>query len=62
MPLEKYPDVLSIEDICTIMRIGRNNAYKLLQKNEIPNRKIKRKYIIPKMGLINYLNRISSES
>lgn len=58
--LEKYPDILEVEDICNILRIGKNTAYKLLQANDIPNKRIKRKYIIPKLGLVNYLNQIST--
>lgn len=58
--LEKYPDILEVEDICKILRIGKNTAYKLLQANDIPNKRIKRKYIIPKLGLVNYLNQIAT--
>ena len=60
--LAKYDDVLSIDDVCEILHIGKNTAYKLLGSNEIPNRKIRRKYIIPKIGMINYLNKISLNS
>ena len=60
--LAKYDDVLSIDDVCEILHIGKNTAYKLLGANEIPNRKIRRKYIIPKIGMINYLNKISLNS
>ena len=53
--LEKYKDVLEVEDLCEILGIGRNTAYKILKNNIIPNRRIGRKYIIPKCGVINYL-------
>ena len=53
--LNKYNDVLSVDDLCKILGIGRNTAYKILQDNTIPSRRIGRKYIIPKHGVIQYL-------
>ncbi len=58
--LEKYKDVLTINDICEILKIGRNTAYKLLQNNDIPNRKIASKYIIPKTAIIDFLTNIAA--
>lgn len=57
--LENYGDVLTIIDVCDILNIGRNSAYKMLQDGEIPNKQVRRKYIIPKQGVINYLTSIS---
>ena len=57
--LEKYPDTLEIKDVCEVLRIGKNTAYKLLQSGEIPSKRIKRKYIIPKYGLQKFLEKIS---
>ena len=53
--LKNYNDVLEVQDLCEILGIGKNTAYKLLQNNIIPNRRIGRKYIIPKCGVIKYL-------
>ena len=44
--LEKYPDILSLH---------KNTIYKLLQKKEIPSRKIGKKYTISKEDLIKYI-------
>lgn len=57
--LENYGDVLTIIDVCDILNIGRNSAYKMLKDGEIPNKQVRRKYIIPKQGVINYLTSIS---
>lgn len=57
--LEGYKDVLSIDDVCEIFGLGRNKVYEMLRDNEIPNRKIHHKYIVPKQGIINYLYSIS---
>ena len=57
--LEEYKDVLTIDDVCHILRIGRNKAYQMLKTGEIPNKKKRHKYIIPKQGVIRYLKLIS---
>ena len=54
--LENYPnDVLSVSELCAILRVGRNSAYNLLQTGAIHSRKLKRKYIIPKISVIQYM-------
>ena len=50
--LEEYKDVINIKDLCEILNIGKNTAYKLLKNNDIPNRRLGKKYIIPKFGVI----------
>lgn len=57
--LEEYKDVLKIEDLMNILRVGKNKAYDMLRCGTIPNRKIGREYVIPKIGVINYLTDIS---
>ena len=59
--LEKYDDVLSVSDVCSILHIGKNLAYTILRNNEIPNKQIRRKYIIPKQGVIDYLQHIGQK-
>lgn len=53
--LNKYPDVLTVEDLTEILHIGKNKAYELLEKRVIGYKRIGRKYIIPKVCLIDYL-------
>ena len=53
--LDIYPDVLTIKDICEILRIGRKTAYDLLKSGKLAYRKIGRCYKIPKDGLLRYL-------
>ena len=50
-----YPDVLTPGDLQKILRIGRNSTYKLLNENRNETIKIGKKYIIPKINVINYL-------
>lgn len=58
--LENYHDVINVKDLCVILNIGKNTAYKLLGEQEIPNKILGGKYIIPKQGVINYISRITN--
>lgn len=51
-----YPDVLNVAQVCEMLHIGKNSAYKLLSSGEIKSRRIGRKYVIPKLCVIDYLN------
>lgn len=52
---ENFKDVLTAEDVCKALQMGRNTVYKLLQSKEIKSIKIGRKYFIPKEFLIDYI-------
>ena len=51
-----YPDVLNVNQLCEMLHIGKNSAYKRLSSGEIKSRRIGRKYVIPKLCVIDYLN------
>ena len=55
---EKYPDVVSVKQLCDMLNICKPSAYKLLRENVIGYRKIGDKYIIPKRSIINFLTKI----
>jgi len=51
---ENYKDIVGVDEMCKMLNIGINLAYKLLRENEIQHRKIGRAYRIPKQSIINY--------
>ena len=53
--LEKYPDVLTPDDVIEILNIGRNTVYEMLNNGTIKSIRIGRKHRIPKKILIEYL-------
>lgn len=55
--LESYGDVLETKDICRILKIGKRNAYQILQSGELPSRRIGRIYKVSKVDLLDYLCR-----
>ncbi len=52
---EKYPDILTIDDITKILNIGRNKAYQLIKEGKIRTIRIGRKHRIAKKMLIEYI-------
>ena len=52
-----YPDILSVKQLCEILCIGKNTAYRLLQSGEIGSIKIGNVYKIPKNSLKDYFNK-----
>lgn len=54
--LNSYPEVLSVKQVCEILNIGKNTAYRLLQSGEIKSKKIGKVYKIPKKYVKDFLN------
>ncbi len=53
--LDNYSDIITIDELTKICRIGRNTAYKLVRNNVIKHIRIGRKILIPKKYLIDFL-------
>ena len=53
----EYGDIVSIDDVMKMLRIGRSNVYKLLREKEIKCVRIGVKYIIPKKSIIEFIER-----
>ena len=52
---QAYPDVLTVEEVQTALRIGKNQAYALIHNNTIKHVKIGRNIKVPKVYLIDFL-------
>ena len=55
--LAGYPDVLTVKDVEEILHLGRNSVYKLLENGEIKTIRAGKKYIIPKICLVQFILR-----
>lgn len=53
--IEEYDDVLTVEEVREILKIGRNSVYKMLKNNTIKNIRIGSNIRIPKQFLIDFL-------
>ena len=50
-----YPDVVSVNELQKMLRIGRNKAYQLLKTKKIKTIPNGKRYIIPKQSVIDFL-------
>lgn len=55
--LEQYNDILTIEELCEILKIGRNRAYELLESGEIKAFRLGRPWKIPRLSIEHYLRK-----
>lgn len=56
----EYPDIVTTNELTAMLHIGKNKAYELLNSSEIKSIKIGntgRNHYIPKVNIIDYLNR-----
>lgn len=53
---EEYKDVLTVKEVCAALSIGRNKIYELLKNGTLKSIRIGKKYIIPKIYLVDYIN------
>lgn len=58
---QHYPDVVTVEQLCKMLCIGRNSAYKLLQTGEVKSVRIGKKYVIPTRWVVDYLEQHQSK-
>ena len=52
---DSYPDVVSVEEIQQMLRIGKNAVYKLLKNGAIKSIKVGKRYVVPKKHIIDFL-------
>ena len=50
-----YPDVVSIDEIQQMLRIGKNAVYELLKTQKLKSIKVGKKYIVNKKYVIEFL-------
>jgi excisionase family DNA binding protein len=56
---EEYNDLLTVEDLCEMLSIGKNSAYKLLASGDLKCFRYNRVWKIPKQGVIEYIKQQS---
>ena len=54
--LQSYNDVLTVDELCEIMHIGKTNAYKLIKEGKVPSIKVGRQIRISKELLKKYIS------
>lgn len=54
--LSEYPDILTTEDICSLLKVSKYTIYKLIRTKQLKAKKIAQHYRIQKAEPINYIN------
>lgn len=50
-----YPEILSVDEACELLRIGRNNLYEILKSNRLKAYRNGRVWRIPKLAVQQYI-------
>ena len=53
--LNHYEDIITIDELCEILMIGKNCAYRLLTENKIKAFRIGKKWKIPKSSVEEFI-------
>lgn len=53
--LNQYEDIITVEELCEILKIGKNRVYELLQTNQIRAFRLGRNWKVPKVSVERYL-------
>lgn len=54
---ESYQDLITIEELCEILTVGKNTAYRLLNNGEIPAFRIGRTWKIPRQSVTTFIHK-----
>ncbi len=54
---EEYPDVVTVNEVMKMLKVGRNTAWKLIHSGQIKTFNIGKLIKIPKKSIIEYINR-----
>lgn len=57
-----YHDILTVDELCELLSIGKNTAYSLLASGQIKAVRINRVWKIPKIAVAEYIFRNSGVS
>ena len=56
--LTNYPEVLTVDQMCEILHIGKFKAYELLKTHTVRCMRIGKKFIIPRASIEEFLDNI----
>lgn len=57
---EQYNDLVTVEECCEMLSIGKNAAYKLLASGQLNCFRFNRVWKIPKQGVIEFIKQQSN--
>lgn len=60
--LNEYRDILTPEELARALGISRKSAYQLLHDGIIGSKRIGKKYLVPKICVLDYINPHATQS
>lgn len=51
---DEYKDIITVKELCQMLRISKNTAYELIHSGQIKSIKVKRQIRISKQSIISY--------
>ncbi len=54
---EDYRDIMTVNEVCIALSVGKNTLYRLLKIGSIKHIKVGKKFLIPKVCLIDFINK-----
>ena len=54
--LQQCKDVLTVSELAETLGVGRNTAYRMVRDGVIASRRVGRKYLVPKVCVVDYLD------
>lgn len=58
----EYSDIVTVDEVMKMLRLGKNTVYKLLEDDEIMNVKVGARYVIPKQSVIKFVSTTNRKS
>ena len=58
----EYSDIVTVDEVMKMLRLGKNTVYKLLKDDDIMNVKVGARYIIPKQSVIEFVSTTNRKS
>ncbi len=53
--INQYGPVITVQDVCDILMVGKNTVYRLIQEGKIPSFRTGRTWKINRDGLFDYI-------
>lgn len=58
----EYSNIVTVDEVMKMLRLGKNTVYKLLKDDEIINVKVGARYVIPKQSVIEFVSTTNRKS
>ena len=58
----EYSDIVTVDEVMKMLRLGKNTVYKLLKDDEIMNVKVGKTYLAPKQSVIEFVSTTNRKS